>query len=538
MAVLVAGLPCIVHEDEHVLVVNKPAGLNTHAPSPFSGEGLYEWLRAREPRWANLAIIHRLDKATSGVIVFAKTKVANQSLTQQFTDRKIRKRYLFLTTEHPRQKEFTVHSGIARNGDRYIRSARGEPAETQFNYDGEVSGNHRQLYLVEAHPLTGRTHQIRVHAEFSNLPILGDTLYSGAEFPRLCLHSEEISFRHPGTADQVTYGVEPDFFRHPAEALRAALIDPHETNAFRLLHGEADNSADLYLDRWADHLLVQSASRRIPKHIDDPASICPSLQKTKPKSIHLKRLDKTVGKSTPDESKPSLIFGKPAPETFPVLENGVRYEISFEQGYSVGLFLDQRDNRRRLLKNHIAPGFELFPDGLGDKEVLNTFSYTCGFSVCAALAGARTTSLDLSKKYLEWGKRNFALNKLDPASHDFIYGDLFDWAPRLAKKSRIFDLIILDPPTFSHSKTTGAFQAEKHYGKLVTTVLPLLRPNGILFASTNAHKLDPEDFLAQIRKAAVTARRPIQQEHYAPQPPDFPVTRDEPAYLKTVWLRL
>ena len=127
MAVLVARLPCIVHEDEHVLVVNKPAGLNTHAPSPFSGEGLYEWLRAREPRWANLAIIHRLDKATSGVIVFAKTKVANQSLTQQFTDRKIRKRYLFLTTEHPRQKEFTVQSGIARNGDRYIRSARGKP---------------------------------------------------------------------------------------------------------------------------------------------------------------------------------------------------------------------------------------------------------------------------------------------------------------------------------------------------------------------------------------------------------------------------
>ncbi|MGZ9271238.1 MAG: class I SAM-dependent methyltransferase, partial [Candidatus Binatia bacterium] len=113
-----------------------------------------------------------------------------------------------------------------------------------------------------------------------------------------------------------------------------------------------------------------------------------------------------------------------------------------------------------------------------------------------------------------------------------------DWAPRLAKKGRQFDLIILDPPTFSHSKTTGIFQAEKHYGKLITAVLPLLRSGGILFASTNAYKLEAETFIAQIHKAAAAARRPIQQEHYAPQPPDFPITREEPAHLKTVWLRL
>jgi len=62
--------PGVLHEDEHLLVVNKPAGLNTHAPAPFAGEGLYDWLRHREPRWARLAIIHRLDKETSGVIVF------------------------------------------------------------------------------------------------------------------------------------------------------------------------------------------------------------------------------------------------------------------------------------------------------------------------------------------------------------------------------------------------------------------------------------------------------------------------------------
>src|SRR6266851_1423786 len=79
--------PCLIFEDDHLLVVNKPPGLNTHAPSPYAGEGLYEWLRHREPRWAGLAIVHRLDKETSGLLVFSKTPLASRSLTEQFTKR-------------------------------------------------------------------------------------------------------------------------------------------------------------------------------------------------------------------------------------------------------------------------------------------------------------------------------------------------------------------------------------------------------------------------------------------------------------------
>ena len=89
--------PCLIFEDEHLLAVDKPAGMNTHAPSHFAGEGIYEWLRHRVPRWSNLAIIHRLDKETSGVLVFGKTPLANRSLTEQFTRRSIRKKYLLLT---------------------------------------------------------------------------------------------------------------------------------------------------------------------------------------------------------------------------------------------------------------------------------------------------------------------------------------------------------------------------------------------------------------------------------------------------------
>lgn len=113
------NLKMIVYEDEHMLVVHKPAGLNTHAPSPFAGEGIYEWLRDREPRWARLSILHRLDKETSGLIVFGKTPEANRSLTAQFTDHSIRKQYLLLTDRPVSNPRLTVVSHLVRSGEKY-----------------------------------------------------------------------------------------------------------------------------------------------------------------------------------------------------------------------------------------------------------------------------------------------------------------------------------------------------------------------------------------------------------------------------------
>ena len=223
-----------------------------------------------------------------------------------------------------------------------------------------------------------------------------------------------------------------------------------------------------------------------------------------------------------------------------------------------GLFLDQRDNRRRLLTGHVAAGFPLFPhqesrqsfetdpakqEDFKDRQaafptMLNTFAYTCAFSVCAAKGGARTTSLDLSKKYLDWGKRNFTQNGLQPGAQDFIFGEVFDWLKRLRKKGRCFDMIVLDPPTFSQSKQHGLFRAEKDYGKLVTATLPLLKCGGVLFASTNAAEWPAEDFLETVRHSIQEAGRKAERHHYVPQPPDFPVSRSEPAYLKTAWFRI
>lgn len=541
---------CVLFEDEHLLVVNKPAGWNTHAPSPYAGEGIFDWLKHREPRWASLAIIHRLDKETSGVMVFGKTPLANRSLTEQFAGREVRKKYLLLTDREPKRREFVAKSNITRAGERYVSGAHGDPAETRFGVppSGGSSRLKPELRTLEAEPRTGRTHQIRVHAAEHGFPILGDTLYGGTPFPRVCLHAAELTLKHPASGELVTFAAPANFHEDARLALRTAVIEPAATDAFRVLHGASDGAPGWYVERLGEFLWSQ-AEREL-----DAAQRAKLEPMADVKGVYHKLLNRQVRKTTTTEAASQLVLGAAAPERFTIRENGVKFELSFNEGYSVGLFLDQRDNRRRLLTGHVAADFALGGSIIADGqspianrqskiqnpkcEILNCFAYTCGFSVCAALGGARTTSLDLSKKYLEWGKRNFELNGLDPATHDFIYGDTFDWLKRLAKKSRMFDVVILDPPTFSQSKESGVFRAEKDYGKLVSAALPVLKPGGVLLASANAAEWPSENFLGEIECAIRAARRSVVQQHYVPQPPDFPVSRAEPAYLKTVWLRI
>jgi len=538
-------VPCVIFEDEHLLVVHKPAGWNTHAPSPYAGEGIYDWLHHRETRWATLAILHRLDKETSGILVFGKTPLANKSLTEQFTDRRVHKKYILLTDRAVPKKEITVKTTLARVGETYSSRPGGEMAETKFTpiANAPFTITSAGLKMVNAEPFTGRTHQIRVHAAENGFPILGDSLYGGTTAARVYLHAAEIAFTHPATNKLVTYFAPVDFNIEARRALRTAVVDAEATNALRVIHGASDGWPGWFVEKLGDFLLSQAEAALSAAQNAELSRLAKVFSA---RGAYHKILSRQVRRTTTANASPQLAFGDAAPEHFEILENGVRYEMSFSEGYSVGLFLDQRDNRRRLLTGHIAADFQLSPPPAkagapmekGTWEILNTFAYTCGFSVCAAKAGARTTSLDLSKKYLAWGSRNFTLNDLDPATHEFIYGDTFDWLRRLAKKGRAFDVIVLDPPTFSQSKENGTFRAEKDYGQLVTVALPVLKPGGVLLASTNAADWPPEDFLATIETSVRGAQRKILKRHYVPQPPDFPISRAEPAYLKTVWLKI
>jgi 23S rRNA (cytosine1962-C5)-methyltransferase len=446
----------------------------------------------------------------------------------------------------PIRSNLTAISEIVRAGERYVSRPLhegGERAETRFTSLGPLAssevwfGGKGDYQMIQAEPVTGRTHQIRVHAEEHGFPILGDTLYGGTPASRVFLHATELSFRHPVTDEPLTFTTDPEFAADPRLTLRHAVIDPIETNAFRLIHGSADGWPGWYVDQLCDFLLSQSE-----RPFDASGRGTPPWLPIAPRGVYHKLLARELQGRASADASPKHVMGEPAPERFTVRENGVSFELSFQEGYSVGLFLDQRDNRRRLLTGHIAAGFPPFKSAIrnpqSEMHLLNLFAYTCGFSVCAGKAGMHTTSIDLSRKSLEWGKRNFTLNGLDPSKHDFLYGDAFDWLRRLAKKGRLYDIILLDPPTFSRSKEYGVFQVEKDLAKLVTVALPLLKAEGVLFVSSNAAAWQPAAFLAQIEQACTAAGRDIVQQHYAPQPPDFPVTRDDPAYLKTVWLKV
>lgn len=201
-------------------------------------------------------------------------------------------------------------------------------------------------------------------------------------------------------------------------------------------------------------------------------------------------------------------------------ERLTRYGIDFEGGYSVGLFIDQRENRQ-------------FVRQLAPKKLLNCFAYTCSFSVVAASKGAQTVSIDLSKKSLARGRENFALNSLTTNDHRFLADDVMTVLPRLERRGEKFDCIILDPPTFSRSWRGKAFQVERDFEPLLLTALDLIERDGHILLSTNCNALNQHS-LEVMARFCLKARRRAGSFQRTPALPDVP----GPAAASTVWLAL
>lgn len=281
-----------------------------------------------------------------------------------------------------------------------------------------------------------------------------------------------------------------------------------QTNAVRILHGSALGRPDVWVDSFDGHWLVQTREGGFP---NDLSGITPRLAC----SVWWKKLAKE------NKDAPQWVEGETGSEKFSAQENGVNYLIDFSAGYSQGLFLDQRLNREEL-RQRIQPG----------DRVLNCFSYTCSFSVVAALAGAVTTSMDLSARYLDWGKENFRLNQMDSDDHYFCKGDVMDWLKRFAKQGRSFRGVILDPPTFSRNGKK-VFKVENDYVELVRLATAVLDKNGgWLLCSTNHHTLQPWSFEAMLYEGVDQAGRILEQSESGQMPPEF----EGDDYLKSFWL--
>ena len=193
---LVLAPESLVYEDNELIAVNKPAGINTQR-TPYQLKGTLEYWVSEYFRQQNInepaRVIHRLDRGTSGVMLFPKHKRAAAWLSLRFHDSLIEKRYLALVCGHPGQDAWTVDGAIGKIGtSRYGIMAGGRAAVTRFNSVASAGG----YALVEAQPLTGRTHQIRVHLESCGLPIVGDATYGGQPAARMMLHCADMTFKN------------------------------------------------------------------------------------------------------------------------------------------------------------------------------------------------------------------------------------------------------------------------------------------------------------------------------------------------------
>jgi 23S rRNA (cytosine1962-C5)-methyltransferase len=540
----------IVHEDSDIVVIDKPVGVSSQASDPKHPDDIVarlgSFLRARQGTGGYLGVHQRLDRDTSGLLVFTRRREANAHLAAQFEGRAVSKTYVACVTGWRKGREkATLRDWLAPAKDGGMRVAtRSARAAKEAVTHVRVRSRRGDRSMLELVLDTGRTHQARVQLSHEGAPIAGDGLYAGAAAPRLMLHASRLSFEHPGTRRRVVFeapvpaefpiwlakgDVGVDVYQDD-DALARALdraagrrwglgrCAPPATTAFRLVNEEGDGLARLAVDVYGDWLVAQFYGDDGPwAEPERRERVLDRLHALGFDGIYLKVRPKQanviVDAKRADLAPASPVRGRAAPPELEVSEEGLPLLTRLGDGLSTGLFLDQRANRKRV--REMAAGL----------RVANLFSYTCAFSVAAALGGAASTvSVDASVAALERGRANFEHARLlDAGLNTFVADDAFRWLDRAARRGDTFDLVIIDPPSYSTTRK-GRFVAQDDYGTLAASALRLLVPGGRLLACTNHRGISGGRFRRILSEACRLGKRhAVQIKDLQPQP-DFPVS--------------
>ena len=271
--------------------------------------------------------------------------------------------------------------------------------------------------------------------------------------------------------------------------------------AYRLLDGPGDGLPGIYLDRYGPAAVMNVYEDAHLSKASVTAAAQLTLEMLAPSGIEavyvkpFARDRSRLGGRPPDESLAATpCAGRGQPESLIVREYGSRFEVRLYDGHSTGLFLDHREHRRALSQRKPS-------------RVLNLFAYTCAFAVPLAAAGARVTNVDVSARYLEWGRRNLALNGvalngLEAPGARFFRMDAFKYLAYAARRrEERFDLVILDPPTFGAGDSRRGvkpWKALENYPALVEAALSVLAPGGLVFAASNTRELAATGALARL----------------------------------------
>jgi 23S rRNA (cytosine1962-C5)-methyltransferase len=545
----------ILFEDEDLIVLDKPAGVPCQAPDAARPDDLPLRLRRMlaARRGVNAEDVYlgthqRLDQDSSGAILYTLRPEANRALAEQFQQRSVEKRYLAAVSGKPPAPGQRLEQRLSRIAGRMRVADSGTLAISRVLDVSTRAGRSLVRLAID----TGRTHQIRAQLAAYGCPLLGDALYDGAPAFRVYLHAERLGFAHPrdGRRLEISAAPPPEFSDYLEHGVRPAFAEPAllasaidhacqrrfalgrallagDTSVFRLLHEAADGvpgcGVDVY-DRW---LVVREVAE---VGSDDERALLRGLEGLGVAGAYLKRhprqaneltqgLDERVAPSSP-------VFGDAAPDSLEVRENTLPFEVRLHDGLRTGLFLDQRDNRRRVAE--LANG----------KRVLNLFAYTGSFSVAALASGAAfVTTVDVSRAALAWAERN--VMRIGAAErHRTLARDAFEALEISAAHGERFDMIIVDPPSYATTKR-GRFRVTKDYVDLCRAAFGVLSMNGVLLACLNHHGVSQAGLRRFVHSAAEAAGVSLRTLTDLPTQCDFPLVAgaDAPAKSVLAWIQ-
>ena len=310
-----------------------------------------------------------------------------------------------------------------------------------------------------------------------------------------------------------------------AVALRRELV--RDTTGYRLVHGESDGLPGVIADRYDRFAVLKLHSAGLTPH---RGAIVEALRAAAGDLAGVWGRDEIPRDEEDDAAAPQgrALWGADPPERIAYAEHGMTLLVDVRRGQKTGTFLDQRENR--ALVRGLARG-------RGD--ALNLFAYTGGFSVAAALGGARhVVSVDVDRDAIALARENFRANGLDPADHAFAAEDAFEVLARYKREGRRFDLVVCDPPAFAKSQK-AVEAALAGYASLNRAALAVLAPGGLLVTASCSARVSAEEFFDAVKEAAFKARVDLQLVEERRQPPDHPVSPQfkEGRYLKCLVYR-
>lgn len=289
-----------------------------------------------------------------------------------------------------------------------------------------------------------------------------------------------------------------------------------ETNVFRLIHAEGDGMPGLVVDFYNGTAVMQMHSIGMYLIREELVKAMQEVMGDKLKAVYNKS-EKTLPFKADVTSEDGYLFGSESENE--VAEYGLRFKVDWEKGQKTGFFIDQRENRK------------LVQDYSKDRDVLNMFCYTGGFSFYAMQGGAKSVhSVDASAKAIDLTDENVELNFPGDTRHKSTVIDGFEYLKDIQDK---YDLIILDPPAFAkHRKTLP--QALKGYKRINTRAFEQIRKGGIVFTFSCSQVVSKEKFREAVFSAAAISGRNVRILHQMSQPVDHPVNiyHPESDYLK------